>query len=151
MKGVAYARNTAVPSLRHYFASHRFTSRARCSGMRIWAASLATATLSSTAWPVSVWNSAHRPLWFHLRIPNARSDHSAIQPAPNTSSRRIAESCVTINIIVIIMKLWNCRFSVIKSKEVVPLWIERREEVEARATSGSTVPAIEPAIHRSFP
>ena len=48
-----------------------------------------------------------------------------------TSSQRIAESCVTINIIVIIMKLWNCRFSVIKSKEFVLLWIERREELEA--------------------
>src|SRR5437868_6834271 len=30
------------------------------------------------------------------------------------SSRRIAESCPAVNIIVIIMKLWNCRVSVIK-------------------------------------
>jgi NADPH2:quinone reductase len=85
------------------------------------------------------------------------------------------------------MKWSNCRFSVIKSKEFVLLWIERREELEAstnelfnvlasgkvrinvnqrlalkdaadahkaleaRATSGSTVVTIEPAIHRSFP
>jgi hypothetical protein len=30
-----------------------------------------------------------------------------------------AESCVAINIIVIIMKLWNRRFSVIKSNEII--------------------------------
>jgi hypothetical protein len=29
------------------------------------------------------------------------------------------------------MKLWNCRFSVIKRKEFVPVWIERRGELEA--------------------
>jgi NADPH2:quinone reductase len=99
----------------------------------------------------------------------------------------MSESCVTINIIVIIMKLWNCLFSVIKSKEFLLLWIERREEPEgstnesfnvvasgkvrinvnqrfalkdaadahkalgARATSGSSVLTIEPAVHRSCP
>jgi hypothetical protein len=36
-----------------------------------------------------------------------------------------AESCVAINIIVIIMKLWNCRFSVIKSKEIIELTVHR--------------------------
>src|SRR5262249_22566213 len=47
------------------------------------------------------------------------------------SSQRMAESCAAVNIIVIIMKWWNCRFSVIKSQEFVLLWIERREELEA--------------------
>jgi hypothetical protein len=49
----------------------------------------------------------------------------AIQPTPKTSSERIAESCAAINIIVIIMKLWNCRFSVIKSKEIIELTAHR--------------------------
>ena len=49
----------------------------------------------------------------------------AIQPTPKTSSQRIAESCAAINIIVIIMKLWNCRFSVIKSKEIIELTVHR--------------------------
>ena len=31
-----------------------------------------------------------------------------------SSSQRLAESCLAVNIMVIIMKLWNCRFSVIK-------------------------------------
>jgi hypothetical protein len=33
---------------------------------------------------------------------------------PETSSQRLAESCLAVNIMVKIMKLWNCRFSVIK-------------------------------------
>src|SRR5438309_6441751 len=39
-----------------------------------------------------------------------RVNHRAREPpksTPKTSSQRIAESCVEVNIIVIIMKLWN--------------------------------------------
>jgi hypothetical protein len=49
----------------------------------------------------------------------------AIQATPETSSQRMAASCAAINIIVIIMKLWNCRFSVIKSKEISELTVHR--------------------------
>ena len=38
---------------------------------------------------------------------------------------------MVVNIIVIIMKWRNCRFSVISSKEFVLVWIERREDPEA--------------------
>ena len=41
---------------------------------------------------------------------------------PKTSSQRTEESCVTGNIIVMIMNLWNCRLSVIKSRQFMPRW-----------------------------
>ena len=47
--------------------------------------------------------------------------------ASSACPQRIRESCTAVNIIVTIMKWPNCRFSVIKSKELVRLWIERRE------------------------
>src|SRR5207245_10431318 len=57
----------------------------------------------------------HR-VWSHtqqtLRKP---SNHRAMETpkmTPKTSSQRIAESCADVNIIVIIMNLWNCRFSI---------------------------------------
>ena len=40
------------------------------------------------------------------------SDHASRYSQPLRLSQRIAESCVRINIMVIIMKLWNCRLSV---------------------------------------
>src|SRR5947207_15252291 len=46
-----------------------------------------------------------------------RVNHRTREPLlrySQNSSHRIAESCPAVNIIVIIMKLWNCRFSVIK-------------------------------------
>src|SRR6476659_5487087 len=51
-----------------------------------------------------------------------RANHRAREPpksTPKTSSQRITESCVEINIMVRIMKLWNCRFSVTKSKKQI--------------------------------
>jgi len=39
--------------------------------------------------------------------------------------QRTAESCVAINIIVMIMKLWNCRFSTIKSEEIIESIVHR--------------------------
>src|SRR5262245_38436763 len=46
-----------------------------------------------------------------------RANHRTREPLlknSQTFSQRLAESCLAVNIIVIIMKLWNCRFSVIK-------------------------------------
>src|SRR5262245_53960035 len=47
-----------------------------------------------------------------------RVDHRTSEPLRKYSQdflpHRIAESCLAVNIIVIIMKLWNCRFSAIK-------------------------------------
>lgn len=56
---------------------------------------------------------------------------AAERDALSRSSQQMAESCAAVNIIVTIMKWSNCRFSIIKSKEFVLLWIERREELEA--------------------
>ena len=50
---------------------------------------------------------------------------TASSPLVKTSSQRKAESCVAINIIVIIMKLWNCRFSIIKRKEIIESIVHR--------------------------
>jgi len=70
----------------------------------------------------------------------------------------MAESCAAVNIIVIIMKLRNCRSFVIKSKEFNVISVLRstiaadaHKALEARATSGSTVLTIEPTVQRSFP
>src|SRR5216684_4133041 len=48
-----------------------------------------------------------------------RVNHRAREPPEvllELLSQRITQSCGDVNIIVIIMNLWNCRFSVIKSK-----------------------------------
>jgi reactive intermediate/imine deaminase len=73
-----------------------------------------------------------------LKAIEARSDRrartSSSKEPPELLLRppqRIAESCVVVIIIVIIMKWRNCLFSVIKSKEFVLLWIERREDPAA--------------------
>src|SRR6266404_9492839 len=59
---------------------------------------------------------------FQARFPSklhatVTRDRSSLHFHPKTSSQRIAESCVNGNIIVIIMNLWNCRFSVTKSRK----------------------------------
>jgi hypothetical protein len=65
------------------------------------------------------------PAWATRR---GRAHNPAREPSNllHDFPQRIGESCVVVNIIVIIMKYRNCRFGVIKRKEFVLLWIERR-------------------------
>jgi hypothetical protein len=66
-------------------------------------------------------------------------------PLLPTPSQRISESCVTVNIIVTIMKWRNCVFSVITSGEFLLLWIDRREDPESSTNEWFDVVALSEA------
>src|SRR5258708_35489029 len=80
-----------------------------------------------------------RRLWTQPgQTPRGRVNHRTREPLLHycqTSSKRVAGSCLAVNIIVIIMKLWNCRFSVIKGGSAA----SGRRDLELHAPSITTV------------
>jgi hypothetical protein len=61
--------------------------------------------------------------------------------------QRMAESCVLVNIIVIIMQWMNCRFSVIKGKEFVLCGSSDERILQLPLNELFN----EPTVHRSVP